>query len=458
VVIRSRSRQRQSLTWLVLLGFVLVLSGAHVPRAAAADGAAAQLDTVRSALAGDPVYVARDAEAAPLVNVSALRRSIGDARIVVAVLPNSARAATNGSVDDLPRAIGGERAVVVLCGRSLRAAASSSVLPSGRAGQLARQAQQDHAGAFDAANVQGALQQVVGSLKQQLNGRGSAGSPGGSSAGGTSAGDSSGGSALPWVLGGLAVLGGGGYLLSRRRKAARRAQAELDAERAEVNSLYGRLGADVSNLDPGDDATARQAMADASERYTAGGALLSQASGSGELAAARHALVEGLHAARVARQRLGLDAGPPIPEPEPADRPQLEGPQQVAVGGNTYNGYPTYAPGAPYYYPGGVLGGGYVPGGWYGSRFWEGALLGGLAGSVLTGGLGGFGGYGFGGFGGGYGAGYDSGYDRGYERGVEAGDDDNGGDWSGGGDWAGGGDWSGGGDWGGGDNSGGGDW
>ena len=70
---------------------------------------------------------------------------------------------------------------------------------------------------------------------------------------------------------------------------------------------------------------------------------------------------------------------PPIPEPEPRNGAALDRPQQVDVGGSAYAGYPTYAPGSPYYFPGGVIGGGYVPGGWYGSRFWEGALLGGVA-------------------------------------------------------------------------------
>ena len=423
-------------------------------RLSAADDSS--ISGVQQALERNPVYVAPDAEAASLVDADALRRALGNAPIVVAVLPTAARNAVQGeSVDGLPAAIGGRRAVVVLCGRSLRAAASSTVLPAGRAGDLARDAQQRHSGAFDRQNVQGALEDLVTALRKQIaDGSSGSGSTGAGSAGSGASDSSSSGSAVPWLLAGLVVLGGGGaFMASRRRSKARRAAQQVDAERAEATSLYGRLASDVSTLDPGNDATARQAMADASERYTAAGALLSRASTSVDLAAARHTVAEGLHASRVARQRLGLDLGPPIPEPNTQSGVVLDRPQQVDVGGSSYAGYPSYAPGSPYYFPGGTVGGGYIPGGWYGSRFWEGALLGGLAGTVLTGGFGGFGGFGMGGYG--YGSGYESGYDQGFDPGQES---DNGGDWGGdgGGDW--GGDSGGGGDWGGESGGGGGDW
>ncbi|MDQ1636293.1 MAG: hypothetical protein QOJ32_3102 [Frankiaceae bacterium] len=447
-------------------------AGTYRPVAATATDASS-ISAVRQALQNDPVYVAADAEAAGLVDADALRRTIGDAPIVVAVLPAAAtRAVPSGSADDLPAAIGGRRAVVVLAGRSLRAAASSSVLPAGRAGQVARDAQRAHSGAFDRQNVQAALDETARNLRSSIENP-SSGSTAGSNRSGTTSDESSGsGSALPWVLGGLAVVGGVGYLASRRRRRAREQQQvqqtaaqTLAGERAEVQSLYNRLGADVSTLDPGSDPVARQALADASERYTSAGGMLSTATTSGEIAAAGHALAEGLHASRVARQRLGLDPGPPIPEPQRQDQQALQQQQQVQVGGQQYDGYPSYAPGAPNYFPGGTVNGGYVPGGWYRSRFWEGALLGGLAGTVLTGGLGGYGlggfglgGYGLGGYGfGGYGSGYGMGYGSGYESGYEQGSEQNGGDWSGDGGDSSGGDWGGGGDFGGGDWGGGGD-
>jgi hypothetical protein len=145
-------------------------------------------------------------------------------------------------------------------------------------------------------------------------------------------------------------------------------------------------------------------------------------------AQARRATLEGLYAARTARKALDLDEGEPLPPVADTAGDQLSEPQEVTVQGKSYQGYPDYRPGAPYYY-----GGGYgVPGGWYSTPFWETLLIG----SVLAGGFGGWGG-------GGYGAGYDSGY----EAGRDSADTSSGGDWgSGGGDWGGGGgDWGGGG-------------
>ena len=233
-------------------------------------------------------------------------------------------------------------------------------------------------------------------------------------------------------------IGGGGLFYARSRR--KRAAAQQGA-RADVESLYNRLGADVSTLSAGDDAVAKQALADAAERYSATGALLSQADTPGEFEAARRTVVEGLSAARVARTRLGLDPGPDVPPP-PGSGPQMQAAGRVQVGDQAYDGSPAYAPGRSHYFGGGYLSGQMVPGGWYGVPFWESMLIG----SALSGG-----------FGGGYGGG---GYERGYEEGVEdsrearddAGSGDGGsGDWGGGGGvWGGGGGGGGGGDWGGG--------
>jgi hypothetical protein len=244
------------------------------------------------------------------------------------------------------------------------------------------------------------------------------------------------------------VVGGLLYLRHTRR---RRAQRELSDARAQVMPYYDRLAAELNGLDPKHDATARQALADASERFTSAGSQLSTADSVQKYAQARRTALEGLYAARTARRALGLDPGPELPSPAEAGGNQLDAPQRVTVQGQTFQGYPNYTPGAPYFY-----GGGYgVPGGWYGVPFWETMLLGGL----VAGSLGGFGGWG------GYGAGYDNGYLTGYNAGEDAGDDQGGGDgdgtWadsSGGGSW-GGGDWGdsgGGGDWGGGGDFGGG--
>jgi hypothetical protein len=241
------------------------------------------------------------------------------------------------------------------------------------------------------------------------------------------------------------------WVLYRRRSRRRAAERELVDARAQVMPFYDRLGHDVHSIKGGDNTTARQAMADAAERYSAAGAQLAAADSVEKFAQARRTALEGLYAARTARTALGLDPGPALPSFGGGGGEHLTRPQEVTVQGQSFQGYPDYRPGAPYYY-----GGGYgVPGGWYGIPFWETLLVG----SMLTGGFGGFGG-----FGGGWGA-YDAGYGTGYDAGYNAGEDVNDNGDAGGGGWGdsgGGGSWGNGGGWGdsggGGDFGGGGGW
>ena len=184
-------------------------------------------------------------------------------------------------------------------------------------------------------------------------------------------------------------------------------------------------------LSPGDDAIARQALADAAERYNATGALMAKADTPGEFAAARRTAIEGLTAARVVRERLGLDPGPELPMP-PSSAPQLTQPARVQVEDQEFEGSPTYTPGRPHYYEGGYYGGRAVPGGWYATPFWQTMLLS----SVLTGGMGrrGYGGVYVGGFGGGIGGGRSyGGRRRGGFGGGFGGGGRGGGGWGGGG-------------------------
>ena len=245
-----------------------------------------------------------------------------------------------------------------------------------------------------------------------------------------------------------AVVGGLGYFAYSRRRRQRR---ELSDARAQVMPYYDRLASEVNTLDPGDDPTARQAVADAAERFGSAGGQLAAADSVEKYAQARRTTLEGLYAARTARKALGRDPGPDLPPVAESTGDHLDRPREVTVQGRAYQGYPDYTPGAPYYY-----GGGYgVPGGWYGFPFWETLLVG----SVLTGGLGGWGGYDSG-----YGTGYDAGYQAG-ENADDGGAGDGGGGWgdsSGSGSWGDGGwgDSGGGGDFGGGgsDGGGGGSW
>jgi uncharacterized membrane protein YgcG len=222
-----------------------------------------------------------------------------------------------------------------------------------------------------------------------------------------------------------------------RRGSVAREQRRLEDARAEARRWYERLGGQVMNLH-GDQPAARQALADASERYNAAGGQLQQASSVKQFELARETALEGLTYARAARQAMGIDPGPDLP-PLAAARGagQLTQEREVSVQGHAYKAGPQPGADTPYYYPGGRVSGRPVPSGWYSQPVWRtarGAGAGVLGGMLIFDALfspafGDFGGYG-----------------DGYSDGLAAGD---------GGD-AGGGD-AGGGDFGGGDFGGGGD-
>ncbi|MCI3276545.1 hypothetical protein [Streptomyces cylindrosporus] len=180
---------------------------------------------------------------------------------------------------------------------------------------------------------------------------------------------------------------------------------------AEAHRWVELLGGSLSTLDAGGNQAARQALADAGERHRAAQGQLATAYSPAQYALVTQSAVEGLHHVRTARTALGLDPGPALPTTG-------LGGGQVTVGGRTYTA--SAQPGAanPYYYPGGVVGGRTVPGGWYSQPWWKTALVAGAAGvggMLLAdaifegfhhphgpgpGGPGGPGGFGFGGFGG----------------------------------------------------------
>jgi hypothetical protein len=420
-------------SWLVLL-------------AAAPAARADAVDDAIGALRSEAVYVAPGVTT-PRIDEAAVRAAIGDRPIKVAVLPGEDYGSNPRAYDAallIGRTLSPEAplTVGVVAGRSFSAA--SSALCQGAASNAAKSAVDGNRAELQQRNdVTSTLRDFVGLVDAAP----AATSPacGQSSAAGQTdvSGDASGGSAWPWVLGlgAVGAAGAGAFVVSRRRRRLK----ELEGRRAEVLSLYDRLGADVQHLDPRDDPVARQALADASERYTATGSLLAHADTHEEYDVARRTALEGLQAARTARIELGLDPGPELPPIAPRQGEQLTAPREVTIGGQSYQGYPQYTPGAPYYYGGGAG----IPGGWYSVPFWQTLLLG----SVLSGGFGGW-----------AGGGWDAGYDRGYEAGREDAQDTagwggggfGGGDWGGGGGgFGGGGDWGGGG---GGGNSGGGSW
>jgi hypothetical protein len=241
--------------------------------------------------------------------------------------------------------------------------------------------------------------------------------------------------------------------VSGRRNAASLADAKADARR-----LIERLGGQVLNLSGTDDAS-KQAMADASERYTAASSQIEQATTVRQAALAKESAVEGLYYVRAARTAMGMDPGPEL-ETLAGQRSAgtVTEDRRVNFEGREIEASPTPSERTPNYYPGGRVAGRPVPAGWYSEPWWKPALVAGAwgLGSVLLfdamfSGMHGVD-YGAQGFEQGYGDGYQDGLDAGQDGGGDGGADASGFDgYSGdGGGWDGGG-WDGGGDFGGGD-------
>ena len=226
-----------------------------------------------------------------------------------------------------------------------------------------------------------------------------------------------------------------------RRNGAGGQQARLDDARAEAQRWYERLGGQLMNLH-GDEPAARQALADASERYNAAGGQLQQATSVKQFELARESALEGLSYVRAARTAMGIDPGPDLPPLAAAQGAgHLTREREVNVQGHAYRAGPQPGAETPYYYPGGRVQGRPVPAGWYSTPVWKTALgagagvLGGMLifDALLSPGFGDMG----------YGDGYQDGFqDAGdFDGGADSGAD-SGGDWGGndfgGGDFGGG--------------------
>jgi hypothetical protein len=256
----------------------------------------------------------------------------------------------------------------------------------------------------------------------------------------------------------IAAIGLAIYASSRvsgKRNAASLADAKADARR-----IIERLGGQVLNLTGNDDAS-KQALADASERYTAASSQIEQATTARQAALAKESAVEGLYYARAARVAMGMDPGPEL-ETLAGQRTAgtVTEDRRVNFEGREIEASPTPSPRTPNYYPGGQVAGRPVPAGWYSEPWWKTALVAGAwgLGSVLL-----FDALFSGMHGVNYGAeGFEHGYGDGYQDGLASGQDSGGdaGGWDGGGADGGGADASGwggydGGDFGGGDFGGG---
>ena len=261
------------------------------------------------------------------------------------------------------------------------------------------------------------------------------------------------------VVGAIALAMWSSSRASGTRSAASLADAKADARR-----VIERLGGQVLNL-TGSDAASQQALADASERFTAASSQIDQATTAKQAMLAKESAIEGLYYVRAARTAMGMDPGPEL---ETIAGQKSAGTvtedRRVQFEGREIEASPMPSQRTPNYYPGGRVAGRPVPAGWYSEPWWKPALRAGAwgIGSVLLfdamfSGMSGVG-YSAAGFENGYGSGFDQGFDAGLDQGMgdggggDAGGDMGGGDFGGGGWDGGGGDLGGGGgDFGGGD-------
>jgi hypothetical protein len=256
------------------------------------------------------------------------------------------------------------------------------------------------------------------------------------------------------VMGLLAVT-----MVSSKRNSGNRNSASLADAKADARRVIERLGGQVLNL-TGTDQASLQALADASERFTAASSQIDQATTAKQAMLAKESALEGLYYVRAARTAMGMDPGPEL---ESISGQKAAGAvtedRRIQFDGREIEASPTPTQRTPNYYPGGRVAGRPVPAGWYSEPWWQSALRTGAwtMGSVLLfdamfSGMHGVG-YGASGFESGYGSGFDQGFDAGYDQGLDAGGGDYGGGdaggWDGGGDFGGG--FDGGGDFGGGD-------
>ena len=250
------------------------------------------------------------------------------------------------------------------------------------------------------------------------------------------------------VVGAIALAMWSSSRASGTRSAASLADAKADARR-----VIERLGGQVLNL-TGTDAASQQALADASERFTAASSQIDQATTAKQAMLAKESAIEGLYYVRAARTAMGMDPGPEL---ETIAGQKSAGTvtedRRVQFEGREIEASPMPSQRTPNYYPGGRVAGRPVPAGWYSEPWWKPALRAGAwgIGSVLLfdamfSGMSGVG-YSAAGFENGYGSGFDQGFDAGYDQGLDQGMGDGGGDAGGdmgGGDFGGGG-WDGGG-------------
>ena len=173
------------------------------------------------------------------------------------------------------------------------------------------------------------------------------------------------------------AIGGGAWFISSRsshkRREEREAQQLADAQ-ADARRWIERLGGQVMQIS-GTDSASKQAMADASERFTAANAAISRATTAKQANLARESALEGMHYVNAAREIMGMNPGPELP---PLEGQRAAGKvteeRTVEANGQEITASPYASANTPNYYPGGIVAGRPVPAGWYSRPWWADAL------------------------------------------------------------------------------------
>jgi hypothetical protein len=135
----------------------------------------------------------------------------------------------------------------------------------------------------------------------------------------------------------VAIIAGVFWLVRQQRATKAR---ELDDAKTDARRWVERLGGQVLNLVGTNDA-AKQALADAAERYTAAGSQMDQARSAAQARGVTETAYEGLYYVRAARTAMDLDPGPELP---PLPGQQRAGAvteaREVEVQGHSYGASP----------------------------------------------------------------------------------------------------------------------